>query len=55
MKDWTILFVEKWMKLIFTVDEINRIVDLYNKMKFKIEIIQMPHPDSGMVDYFKEL
>lgn len=39
----------------FTVDEINRIVDLYNKMKFKIEIIRMPHPDSGMVDYFKEL
>ena len=39
----------------FTVDEINRIVKLYNKMKFKIEIIQMPHPDSGMVDYFKEL
>lgn len=39
----------------FTVDEINRIVELYNKMKFKIEIIQMPHPDSGLVDYFKEL
>lgn len=39
----------------FTIDEINRIVKLYNKMKFKIEIIQMPHPDSGMVDYFKEL
>ena len=39
----------------FTVDEISRIVELYNKMKFKIEIIQMPHPDSGMVDYFKEL
>lgn len=39
----------------FTVDEINRIVELYNKMKFKIEIIRMPHPDSGMVDYFKEL
>ena len=39
----------------FTADEISRIVELYNKMKFKIEIIQMPHPDSGMVDYFKEL
>lgn len=39
----------------FTIDEINRIVKLYNKMKFKIEIIQMPHPESGMVDYFKEL
>lgn len=39
----------------FTVDEIDRIVELYNKMKFKIEIIRMPHPDSGMVDYFKEL
>jgi len=42
-------------KVDFTIDEINRIVDLYNKMKFKIEIIRMPHPDSGMVDYFKEL
>src|SRR5574344_87983 len=39
----------------FTADEISQIVELYNKMKFKIEIIQMPHPDSGMVDYFKEL
>lgn len=39
----------------FTVDEVRRIVELHNKMKFKIEIIQMPHPGSGMADYFKEL
>ena len=39
----------------FSFDEIERIKNLYNKMKFKIEIIQMPHPDSGLVDYFKEL
>lgn len=39
----------------FSFNEIERIRNLYNKMKFKIEIIRMPHPDSGMVDYFKEL
>lgn len=39
----------------FTVKEIERIVDLYKKMKYKLDIIQMPHPDSGLEDYFKEL
>ena len=39
----------------FSFDEIDRIKSLYKKMKFKLDIIQMPHPDSGMVDYFKEL
>lgn len=39
----------------FTFSEIERIRALYEKMKFKLEIIQMPHPDSGLQDYFKEL
>lgn len=39
----------------FTFAEIERIRALYEKMKFKLEIIQMPHPDSGLQDYFKEL
>ena len=39
----------------FTFEEIDRIVAEYKKMKFKLEIIQMPHPNSGLQDYFKEL
>lgn len=39
----------------FSTDEIERICSLYSKMKFKLEIICMPHSESGMQDYFKEL
>lgn len=42
-------------KIDFTISEIERIVDLYRKMKFKLDIIQMPHPNAGLQDYFKEL
>ena len=39
----------------FTIAEIESIRNHYNKMKFKLEIIHMPHPESGLQDYFKEL
>lgn len=42
-------------KIDFTVEEIDRIVAMYNKMKFKLNIIQMPHPNSNLTDYFKEI
>lgn len=39
----------------FTKDEVKRIIDLYKKMKFKLDIIQMPHPKSGYPDFFKRV
>lgn len=38
----------------FTEDEVNRIIALYNKMKFKIDIIRIKHHEVDLYDYFDE-
>jgi len=39
----------------FTDDEIKRMVALYNRMKFKIEIIRVKHQGVRMFDFFKKI
>ena len=38
----------------FTNEEKESLIKRYKQMKYKLDIINMPHPDAGLYDYFKE-